>query len=90
MFIVDLHELHIRELLDRGDQRLRDVVLGAIGLADALQIDMQDAVGQVDAAVTHKTVPHGHQAGVLFGGVRSLEVLIHHRRDWVGRREDLA
>ena len=55
-----------------------------------LQIDGQDPVVQLDAAISDESVPQRDQAAGLFGGVRSLEIFVHDRADRVDRRKNIA
>lgn len=50
---------------------------------------MQDPVVQLDAAITNKSVPQGHQTAGLFRGVRAFEVFVHDRTDRVDRRQNI-
>ena len=51
---------------------------------------MQDAItGQVNAVISNKAIPIGDQAGILFDGIRSLEVFIYCGCNWVDRGENI-
>lgn len=52
---------------------------------------MEDASScQVDAVISNKAIPIGCQAGILFDGIRSLEVFIYYGCDWVDRGENFS
>ena len=83
MLVVDLYELDLRELFQRGGERLRDAEWRTVGLALTLQIDGQDPVVQFDAAITDESIPQRDQAAGLFRCIRTLEVFVHDRADRV-------
>ena len=76
VFIENLNDFHVRELLDGRGQRLSDAVVRSVRLALPLQIDAQDAVRKVDVPITKESIPYGDQTCVLFRGVGPLEVFI--------------
>jgi hypothetical protein len=47
------------------------------------EIDLQDAVVQLDAAIAYESVPQRDQAAGLFRCVRSLEIFVYDRADRV-------
>jgi hypothetical protein len=52
---------------------------------------MQDAgTCQVNAVIADKAIPIGCQAGILFDGIRPLEVFIDYGCDWVDRGKDVS
>jgi hypothetical protein len=49
------------------------------------QINAEDAVCILKAAVSNETVPHGDEACILFGCIRALEIFVHNCADRVDR-----
>jgi hypothetical protein len=79
MFVIDFDELHLGELLEIFHQRARDVVERAIRLAVARQVNMCNAIGKGEFAVTGETVENQGEALVTFDVAGSLEEFVHGR-----------
>ena len=58
-------------------------------MALSLQIQVKDAVRQVDAAISDEAVPDGDQTACLFRSVGPLEIFIHDRADRIDRGQDV-
>ena len=56
VFIVDLDELDIRELLEVERERTRDVIERAIGLANSSEVDVRHAVSKLELAIACETI----------------------------------
>jgi len=83
VFIVNLYILDIGKLFKSSSQWLHNAIWRAIGLAFSFQINVKNAVPEVNAAVSDKSIPGRGDACVLFCGVRSFEVLVHNGNDWI-------
>ena len=84
IFIVDLDVLHAGELPHGLRERLRDVIRGPVRPAVAGEVDVQCAVGELNAPVADKPIGFGNQALRLLLRRGSVEILIEGRRDWIG------
>ena len=62
ILVVDLHMLNALELLHGCREGLNDVVGCAAWPAVADQVDIQQAVRELDPSITQETVPHGRKA----------------------------
>ncbi len=76
MFIVDLDELNIGELLEVYHERARNGVQRPIGLAMTCEIDMRDAIGILKPAVACESIEHQCKTLVPFNIARSFEEFI--------------
>ena len=56
VFVIDLYELNIRELLEVEHERTGDVIERSIRLAATCEINMRHAVGKLKLAVACETV----------------------------------
>jgi len=76
MFIVDLDELNIGELLEVYHERARNGVKRPIGLAMTCEIDMRDALGILKPAVGCESIEHQRQPLIPFNIAWSFEEFI--------------
>lgn len=77
VFVKDLDELHLRELLEVFDKRLGDIVQRAVRLTGAGEIDLGDAIGEHDTLVAGKAVEHEGQPLIAFDRVGTGKEFIH-------------
>ena len=83
MFVVDLDKLNLGELFEIYHQRAGDGIQRAIRLTTAREIDMRDAIGKYEFAVTGKTVEHECKSLVAFNIAGSFEIFIEYRADQI-------
>lgn len=83
MFIIDLDELHLRELFEVEHKRERNSIERAIRLATAREINMRDAIRKDKFAVAGETVEHEGEPLVAFDIARTLEEFIEHAADQI-------
>ncbi len=90
MFIIDLHELHFRELFEVLHERARNGIERAVRLTTASQVDMRHAIGKCQFAVTGETVEHESEALIAFDIAGTFEIFIEHRTDQILGRGDVT
>jgi len=90
VFIIDLNELHFRELFEIEHQRERDGVERAVRLAATRQIDMRDTIGKCQFAVAGEAVEYQGESLVAFDIARTFEIFIKYSADQIFRRRDEA
>jgi len=78
VFIIDLDELHFGELLEVLHQRARNGVERAVRLTATREIDVRNAIGKCELAVTIETVEHERESLVAFDIARTFEIFIEH------------
>ena len=77
IFIVNLHELNIRELLEVQRDQISDVEISAVGRACPFEEDVRDAVTDFQPAVACESVIERDPAkGESFGRSWTFEIFI--------------
>lgn len=62
--VVDLDELNVGKLFEVEGQRARDIVKRPVGLAIPREVNVRNAVGKFEPAVTCKTVQYERETFV--------------------------
>jgi hypothetical protein len=83
--IVDLDELNIGELFEVEDERARDVIERAVGLAIAREIDMCDTISVFEFTIASEAIEDEGDAFVTFDIAGTFEELVQDAADQVLR-----